>query len=57
MGSWNLSLSTTAWTLQGPQSLAVISFRKLAWKMKRRMPDPRAGRRDRGIVGEEENES
>lgn len=40
MGSWNLSLSTTAWTLQGPQSLAVISFRKLAWKMKRRMPEP-----------------
>lgn len=40
MGSWNLSLSTTAWTLQGPQSLAEISLRKLAWKMKRRMPEP-----------------
>lgn len=43
MGSWNLSLSTTAWTLQGPQSLALISFRKLAWKMKRRMPEPGEG--------------
>lgn len=48
MGNWNLSLSTTAWTLQGPQSLAAISFTKLAWKMKRRMPEPGAGGRNRG---------
>lgn len=50
MGSWNLSLSTTAWTLQGPESRAVISLKKLAWKMKRRMPEPGVGGKNRGEV-------
>lgn len=41
-GSWNLSFSTTACTLHGPQSRAMTSLpKKFAWKMKRRTPDPR----------------
>lgn len=41
-GSWNLSFKTTACTLHGPQSRATTSLpKKFAWKIKRRIPDPR----------------
>ncbi|TNN60915.1 hypothetical protein EYF80_028910 [Liparis tanakae] len=51
-GSWNLSLSTTAWTLHGPHSRADISPRKLAWNRKSSTPEPAEGEESQEGEGE-----